>query len=176
MVVFTEFISVDNPISNRSLILPISRNEKDGKFHNIIQPNLYVSTNLYQLIIWLSSSKKTLKITGNIVKVRVYPNGDVLYSIRVTAAPQSQLHLQRQSNDNDKDKDKDKDMMCSAAFFCLSNMQKTTLRNTFALSTSSVCLRQEVILASLHCIGTIHVHSFILPSFPPRKASKLWQF
>jgi len=33
------------------------RNEKDGKFHNIIQPNLYV---------------------------RVYPNGDVLYSIRVS--------------------------------------------------------------------------------------------
>ena len=37
---------VHNPISNRSLILAISRNEKDGKFHNIIQPNLYVSTNL----------------------------------------------------------------------------------------------------------------------------------
>ena len=143
MVVFTEFISVDNPISNRSLILPISRNEKDGKFHNIIQPNLYVSTNLYQLIIWLSSPKKTLKFTWNIVKVRVYPNGDVLYSIRVTAALQSQIHWQRQSNDkdnqktmtkkwcalqhsghcctsitstNDKDKDKDKDMVCSAAF------------------------------------------------------------
>ena len=32
------------------------RNEKEGKFHNIIQPNLYV---------------------------RVFPNGDVLYSIRV---------------------------------------------------------------------------------------------
>ena len=32
------------------------RNEKTGKFHNIIQPNLYV---------------------------RVFPNGDVLYSIRV---------------------------------------------------------------------------------------------
>ena len=31
------------------------RNEKEGKFHNIIQPNLYV---------------------------RVFPNGDVLYSIR----------------------------------------------------------------------------------------------
>ena len=38
---------VDNPVSNRSLILPISRNEKDGKFHNIIQPNLYVSSILY---------------------------------------------------------------------------------------------------------------------------------
>ena len=33
------------------------RNEKEGKFHNIIQPNLYV---------------------------RVFPNGDVLYSIRVS--------------------------------------------------------------------------------------------
>ena len=33
------------------------RNEKNGKFHNIIQPNLYV---------------------------RIYPNGDVLYSIRVS--------------------------------------------------------------------------------------------
>ena len=33
------------------------RNEKQGKFHNIIQPNLYV---------------------------RIYPNGDVLYSIRVS--------------------------------------------------------------------------------------------
>ena len=33
------------------------RNEKDAKFHDIIQPNLYV---------------------------RVFPNGDVLYSIRVT--------------------------------------------------------------------------------------------
>ena len=32
------------------------RNEKEGQFHNIIQPNLYV---------------------------RVFPNGDVLYSIRV---------------------------------------------------------------------------------------------
>ena len=32
------------------------RNEKDAKFHDIIQPNLYV---------------------------RVFPNGDVLYSIRV---------------------------------------------------------------------------------------------
>jgi hypothetical protein len=32
------------------------RNEKEGKFHDIIQPNLYV---------------------------RVFPNGDVLYSIRV---------------------------------------------------------------------------------------------
>ena len=32
------------------------RNEKEGKFHNIIQPNLYV---------------------------RIFPNGDVLYSIRV---------------------------------------------------------------------------------------------
>ena len=31
------------------------RNEKDGKFHDIIQPNLYV---------------------------RVFPDGDVLYSIR----------------------------------------------------------------------------------------------
>ena len=33
------------------------RNEKQGKFHNIIQPNLYV---------------------------RIFPNGDVLYSIRVS--------------------------------------------------------------------------------------------
>ena len=33
------------------------RNEKDAKFHDIIQPNLYV---------------------------RVFPNGDVLYSIRVS--------------------------------------------------------------------------------------------
>ena len=33
------------------------RNEKNGKFHNIIQPNLYV---------------------------RIHPNGDVLYSIRVS--------------------------------------------------------------------------------------------
>ena len=33
------------------------RNEKTGKFHNIIQPNLYV---------------------------RIYPNGNVLYSIRVS--------------------------------------------------------------------------------------------
>ena len=35
------------------------RNEKQGKFHNIIQPNLYV---------------------------RIYPNGDVLYSIRVSVS------------------------------------------------------------------------------------------
>ena len=33
------------------------RNEKEAKFHDIIQPNLYV---------------------------RVFPNGDVLYSIRVS--------------------------------------------------------------------------------------------
>ena len=33
------------------------RNEKDGKFHDIIQPNLYV---------------------------RVFPDGDILYSIRVS--------------------------------------------------------------------------------------------
>ena len=32
------------------------RNEKDGKFHDIIQPNLYV---------------------------RVFPDGDILYSIRL---------------------------------------------------------------------------------------------
>ena len=44
------------------------RNEKIGRFHKILQPNLYV---------------------------RVFPNGDVLYSIRVslTCACSMQLHL-----------------------------------------------------------------------------------
>ena len=41
------------------------RNEKQGKFHNIIQPNLYV---------------------------RIYPNGDVLYSIRVSIKSLSVLY------------------------------------------------------------------------------------
>ena len=41
------------------------RNEKDAKFHEIIQPNLYV---------------------------RVFPGGDVLYSIRVCCSQISQIH------------------------------------------------------------------------------------
>ena len=40
------------------------RNEKDGKFHDIIQPNLYV---------------------------RVFPDGDVLYSIRLDIMLRSQV-------------------------------------------------------------------------------------
>ena len=89
LVVFTEFNSAHNPISNRSLILAISRNEKDGKFHNIIQPNLYVSTTLLSFLPQLSLSfHQGLKF---IFQVRVYPNGDVLYSIRVTR--QRQTHL-----------------------------------------------------------------------------------
>ena len=42
------------------------RNEKIGRFHNILQPNLYV---------------------------RVYPNGDVLYSIRVSLTCACSMHL-----------------------------------------------------------------------------------
>ena len=44
------------------------RNEKDAKFHDIIQPNLYV---------------------------RVFPNGDVLYSIRVNRIKISNLIIAR---------------------------------------------------------------------------------
>ena len=42
------------------------RNEKIGRFHNILQPNLYV---------------------------RVFPNGDVLYSIRVSLTCACSMHL-----------------------------------------------------------------------------------
>ena len=42
------------------------RNEKVGRFHNILQPNLYV---------------------------RVFPNGDVLYSIRVSLTCACSMHL-----------------------------------------------------------------------------------
>ena len=60
--------------------------------------------------------------------MRVYPNGDVLYSIRVTFASESQLK-DKYDKDNDKDKtvinskdkavmckDKDKPIMCSKSF------------------------------------------------------------
>ena len=43
------------------------RNEKQGKFHNIIQPNLYV---------------------------RIFPNGNVLYSIRVSLTLGCPMHLE----------------------------------------------------------------------------------
>merc|ERR550517_1996967 len=43
------------------------RNEKTGRFHQILQPNLYV---------------------------RVFPNGDVLYSIRVSLVVACSMHLQ----------------------------------------------------------------------------------
>ena len=46
------------------------RNEKEAKFHDIIQPNLYV---------------------------RVFPNGDVLYSIRVSVTPLLPLLLRSQT-------------------------------------------------------------------------------